>query len=69
MYFIFNYFTMSRKFTLKAVTGVTYKGEFYPANSTFEVSEEMYKELQETRFFRHNILINVTKKDEKVKED
>ena len=44
-----------KKYTIYARTGVTHAGKFYPAKATFTVSEELYKELLETRFFRHNI--------------
>lgn len=53
-----------KKYTIYARTGVTHAGKFYPAKATFTVSEELYKELLETRFFRHNILIDITKKEE-----
>lgn len=60
---------MSKKrYKIYANTGVTYAGKFYPAKSTFEVSEDLFKDLQETRFFRHNILVDITK-NEKVQEE
>lgn len=62
-----------RKHTLYAKTGVTFGGKFIPAKSTIEVSEDLFKDLQETRFFRHGILIDMTKEikeeDEEIKQD
>lgn len=58
-----------KKYTLYANTGVTYEGNFYPAKSTFEVSEEIYKELLKTRFFRHKVLTDLTPKEEKEKKE
>ena len=59
---------MSKKRTIYAKNGVKFGDLFIPAKSTIDVSEELYKDLQETRFFRHGILKDVTKK-EKNKEN
>lgn len=59
-----------RKYTLYAKTSVRFGELFIPAKSTVEVSEELFKDLQETRFFRHGVLKDMTKeRKEESKED
>lgn len=53
-----------KKYKIYARTGVSFAGKFFPAKSTFEVWEELYKQLLETRFFRHSILVDMTPKQE-----
>lgn len=52
-----------RKYKVYAKTGVTFGELFIPAKSTLEISEELFKDLQDTRFFRHGILKDVTKQE------
>ena len=48
---------MSKKITIYAKHTVVFKKEVI--KGTTEVSEEVYKELQKTRFFRHGVLQDV----------
>jgi len=59
---------MSNKIKLLAKTNVKYKENFWKKWSTFEVSEDLHKELEKTRFFRHKCLEKLEVKKEKNQE-